>query len=188
MQAVILAGGEGKRIYPLGISRPKSMFEIMGKPLIQIVVENLREAGITDLVIVTGPSQEQIHQHFGDGSDFGVKIQYAFQSQPLGQANAVQAAEGLVNSHFFVLNANDVFDSRLLTQVISRARETKANLVLVGRKVAEPWRFGVMRFATDGRLAGVIEKPPAGQEPSDVAVVGVYFFSPNIFQCIRRQL
>lgn len=185
IQAVILAGGEGKRIHPLGINKPKSMFEIMGKPLIQFVVENLREAGITDLIIVTGPNQEQIHNYFGDGRDFEVKIQYAYQAQPLGQANAVQAAESLIHSHFFVLNANDIFDSSLLTEVMSRANEAQANLALVGRRVTEPWRFGVMCFDSAGQLVGVIEKPPAGQEPSDVAVIGVYYFSPDIFQCIR---
>ncbi|MFN8460073.1 MAG: sugar phosphate nucleotidyltransferase [Anaerolineae bacterium] len=59
IQAVILAGGEGKRIHPLGINKPKAMFELLGKPLIRFVVENLREAGITDLIIVTGPNQEE---------------------------------------------------------------------------------------------------------------------------------
>jgi len=185
IQAVILAGGEGKRIHPLGINKPKSMFELMGKPLIQFVVENLREAGITDQIIVTGPHQEQIRQHLGDGSTLGVTIQYAFQPQPLGQANAIQSAEGLVSGHFFALNANDVFETRLLREVMSQAEASRANLVLVGRKVTEPWRFGVMRFDGDGRLIGVVEKPPPGQEPSDVAVVGVYYFSPDIFQCIR---
>jgi UDP-N-acetylglucosamine diphosphorylase/glucosamine-1-phosphate N-acetyltransferase len=186
VQAVILAGGEGKRIHPLGINKPKAMFELMGKPLIQFVVENLHDAGIADLIIVTGPNQEQIHSHFGDGSDFGVKVQYAYQPKPLGQANAIQSAEGMVNSHFFVLNANDVFETRLLQEVMSRAEASQANLALVGRKVAEPWRFGVMRFDSGGRLVGVIEKPPAGQEPSNVAVVGVYYFSPDIFQCIHN--
>ncbi|MBN1217348.1 MAG: NTP transferase domain-containing protein [Anaerolineae bacterium] len=185
MQAVILAGGEGKRIHPLGINKPKAMFEIMGKPLIQFVVENLREVGITDLIIVTGPNQEQIHNHFGDGSEFGVNVRYTFQAQPLGMANAVQTAEGMVDTPFFVLNANDIFEPRLLTEVMARADETGANLVLVGRKVAEPWRFGVMGFDGDGRLVKVVEKPPVGQEPSNIAVVGVYFFSPDIFQCIR---
>jgi bifunctional UDP-N-acetylglucosamine pyrophosphorylase/glucosamine-1-phosphate N-acetyltransferase len=185
IQAVILAGGEGKRIHPLGINKPKAMFELLGKPLIQFVVENLRQAGITDLIVVTGPNQEQIHTYFGDGSSFGVKIQYTYQAEPLGQANAVQTAEGLVNTHFFVLNANDVFEPRLLQEVVTAAQANKANLALVGRKVAEPWRFGVMRFDNDGKLIGVIEKPPRGQEPSHVGVVGVYYFSPDIFRCIH---
>jgi bifunctional UDP-N-acetylglucosamine pyrophosphorylase/glucosamine-1-phosphate N-acetyltransferase len=169
----------------LGINKPKSMFELMGKPLIQFVVENLRDVGVTDLVIVTGPNQEQIQNHFGDGGGLGVKIKYAFQPEPLGQANAIQSAEGMVEGHFFVLNANDVFETELLREVMSQADEHRAKLVLVGRKVSEPWRFGVMRINQAGRLIGVVEKPPRGQEPSDVAVVGVYYFSSDIFQCIH---
>ncbi len=185
VQAVILAGGEGKRIRPLGINKPKAMFELMGRPLIEFAVENLREAGITELIVVTGPNQEQIRTHLGNGDGFGVRIKYAFQPQPLGQANAIQSAEGLINGNFFVLNADDIFETQLLRTVTSRAEESSARLVLVSRKVAEPWRFGVMRFDGEGRLIGVVEKPPAGQEPSDLAVVGVYYFSPDVFQCIR---
>lgn len=186
LQAVVLAGGEGKRIHPLGIQKPKSMFEIMGKPLIQFVIENLREAGIKDLIIVTGPNQEQIHNHFGDGSPLGVRIRYTYQAEPLGQANAIQTAESHIDDHFFVLNANDLFESWLLQSVVAKGNEHNANLVLIGRRVAEPWRFGVMRFDASGTLVGVIEKPPAGQEPSDVAVIGAYYFSPEIFHCIRQ--
>ncbi len=185
IQAVVLAGGEGKRIHPLGVNKPKAMFPIMGKPLIQFVIEALHQAGITDLILVTGPAHDQIRSYFGNGEDFGVKIQYTLQPEPLGQANAVQTAEKLVHSHFFVLNANDIFDPRLLTTVMARADETGANLALVGRQVTEPWRFGVMRFDGHSRLVGVIEKPPAGQEPSNIAVVGVYYFSPDIFRCIH---
>jgi bifunctional UDP-N-acetylglucosamine pyrophosphorylase/glucosamine-1-phosphate N-acetyltransferase len=184
-QAVILAGGEGKRIHPLGLNKPKAMFELLGKPLIQFVVENLRQAGITDLIIVTPPNQPQISDYFGDGGQFGVKIQYTIQAEPLGQANAVHTAEKFINHNFFVLNANDVFDPGLLPTIIDRAAYSQAKLVLVGRKVAEPWRFGVMRFDSASRLIGVIEKPPRGQEPSDMGVVGVYYFAPDIFGCIH---
>ncbi|MFQ5578012.1 MAG: nucleotidyltransferase family protein, partial [Anaerolineae bacterium] len=186
VQAVILAGGEGKRIHPLGVNKPKAMFPIMGQPLIQFVVDNLRRAGITDLIIVTGPAHDQIRDYFGDGSDRGLTIQYALQPEPLGQANAVLMAEGLVRGNFFILNANDIFEPQLLKRVMSRAAESGANLALVGRRVAEPWRFGVMGFDESGRLAQVVEKPPAGQEPSDIAVVGVYYASPGIFNHIRR--
>jgi len=184
-QAVILAGGVGKRIAPLGKRKPKSMFEIMGKPLIQYVVENLSAAGVSDLIIVTGPNQGQIDEYFGDGSAFGVRIQYATQTEPLGQANAILAAETFVTKPFFVLNANDIFETQLLRDVMTRANDNQSDLILVGRAVAEPWRFGVMRFDDEDRLIGVIEKPVRGQEPSNVAVVGVYFFSPAIFDCIR---
>jgi bifunctional UDP-N-acetylglucosamine pyrophosphorylase/glucosamine-1-phosphate N-acetyltransferase len=186
IQAVILAGGEGKRIHPLGTNKPKSMVELMGKPLIQYVIENLRGAGITDLIIVTGPNQEKIHEHFGDGAAFNVKIQYTLQAEPLGQANAVQTAESLIHSHFFVLNANDIFNPGLLTQVMEAATTHKADIALVGTPIDDPTRFGVMRFDDDGKLIGVIEKPPADLAPSKTAVMGIYYFSPDLFDCIRR--
>jgi bifunctional UDP-N-acetylglucosamine pyrophosphorylase/glucosamine-1-phosphate N-acetyltransferase len=104
----------------------------------------------------------------------------------LGQANAIQTAEPFIDDYFFVLNANDLFESWLLQSVVVKGKEHSANLVLIGRRVAEPWRFGVMRFDAGGNLVGVIEKPPAGQEPSDVAVIGAYYFSPEIFRCIRQ--
>jgi len=185
-QAIILAGGEGKRIHPLGIYKPKSMFQIMGRPLIQFVIENLRAAGITDLIVVTGPNQDQIRDHFKDGAQFDVHIQYTYQAEPLGQANAIMTTESLIKGHFFVLNANDLFESHLLNQVLAEHERSGVNLALIGRKVDEPWRFGVMRFDSSGKLIGVVEKPPAGQEPSDIAVIGVYFFSPDIFRCIRE--
>lgn len=185
-QAVILAGGEGKRIHPLGISKPKSMFRIMGKPLIQFVIENLRAAGITDLIVVTGPNQDQIRDYFKDGADFDVHIQYTFQAEPLGQANAIMTAESMVKEHFFVLNANDLFESHLLNEVLRERAKSGANLALIGRKVSEPWRFGVMDLDASGTLVGVVEKPPVGQEPSDIAVIGLYYFSPDIFRCIKE--
>lgn len=184
VQAVILAGGEGKRIHPLGINKPKSMFEIMGKPLIQYVIEGLKERDIKDIIVVTGPGQEQIRDFLGQGSQLGVTIRYAVQEEPLGQANALQTVESLVQNHFFVLNANDIFESSLLLDMMKQSERHQASLVLAGRDVDEPWRFGVMRFENE-KLIGVTEKPPRGEEPSQIAVVGVYYFSPEIFHYIR---
>lgn len=181
-QAVILAGGEGKRIRPLGLNKPKSMFEIMGRPLIETVIQNLKDVGIDDIIVVTAPD-DKIPDSLGDGSHIGVKVRYVVQSAPLGQANAIQAAENMIDSSFFVLNANDVFESSLLQNMMDAAGKRNTELVLAGREVDDPTRFGVMRFE-DGRLSGVVEKPPADQAPSNIAVVGVYYFPPDIFRYI----
>ena len=85
MQAVILAGGAGRRVYPLGLRTPKSMFVLVGKPLIQHVIEGLRQAGITDIIIVTGNRGDLIEERFGDGSDLGLRIRYVHQPHPLGR-------------------------------------------------------------------------------------------------------
>ncbi|MGB9300868.1 MAG: sugar phosphate nucleotidyltransferase, partial [Anaerolineae bacterium] len=185
IQAVLLSGGAGERAFPLCTDRPKPMFELLGKPLLQYVIENLREAGIDDLIIVTGPESRAIQQYFGDGGSFGVKIRYTTQEKPLGMANALKTAEPLLEDRFFMLNGNDIFESRLLGEVMEKADRSGGDMVLVGREMEEPWRFGVFGF-TDGKVTAVVEKPPRGEEPSNIVVVGVYFFSKLIFEYIER--
>lgn len=184
MQAVILAGGEGKRIRPLGMNKPKSMFEIAGKSLIEYVIQNLKDVNIDDIIIVTAPD-DKLSEYLGDGNQFGVTIRYTVQEQPLGQANAILTAESLIDNPFFVLNANDVFDSGLLQNMTNLVAKDETALVLAGREVEDPTRFGVMRIE-NGKLTGVVEKPPADEAPSNIAVVGVYLFPPDIFSFIRN--
>ncbi|MCJ7619689.1 MAG: sugar phosphate nucleotidyltransferase [Anaerolineae bacterium] len=185
IQAVLLSGGAGERAFPLCTDRPKPMFELLGKPLLQYVMENLREAGIEDLIIVTGPESRAIQQYFGDGRAFGAKIRYTTQEKPLGMANALKTAEPLLEDRFFMLNGNDIFESRLLGEVMEKADRSGGDMVLVGREMEEPWKFGVFGF-TDGKVTAVVEKPPRGEEPSNIVVVGVYFFSRLIFEHIDR--
>ncbi len=185
IQAVILSGGAGERAFPLCASKPKPMFEFLGKPLLQYAIENLRQAGIEDVIIVTGPDLQAIKDVLGAGERLGAKIRYTRQEKPLGMANALQTAEHLLEDRFFVLNGNDIFEPFLLSDVMKRAQETGRDMVLVGREMEEPWRFGVFKFE-DGKVTGVVEKPPRGEEPSKTVVVGVYFFSRVVFDYIAR--
>ena len=184
-QAVILSGGAGERAFPLSVRNPKPMFEFLGKPLLHYVLDDLVQAGVEDLIIVTGPDTEAIHNYFGSGEEFGAIIRYTVQEKPLGMANALQTAEHLLDDRFFMLNGNDLFEPRLLTAVMHKAQETGRDMILVGREMEKPWKFGVFKFE-DGKVTAVVEKPPMGQEPSNVVVVGVYFFSKLIFDYIAR--
>jgi UDP-N-acetylglucosamine diphosphorylase/glucosamine-1-phosphate N-acetyltransferase len=185
VQAVILAGGAGERAFPLSTGKPKPMFEFLGKPLLQYVIENLREAGIEELIVVTGPDDLAIRDYFGSGGEFEVRIRYTTQEKPLGMANALQTAEQLLDDRFFMLNGNDIFEPYLLRNVMEKAEATGGDLVLVGREMEHPWKFGVFKFE-DGKVTAVIEKPPKGEEPSKTVVVGVYFFSRLIFDYVAR--
>jgi UDP-N-acetylglucosamine diphosphorylase/glucosamine-1-phosphate N-acetyltransferase len=185
IQAVILSGGAGERAFPLSARKPKPMFEILGKPLLQYVIENLRAAGIEDLIIVTGPDPREIQDFFGSGERFGAKIRYTTQEKPLGMANALQTAEHLLDDRFFMLNGNDIFAPYLLSDVVKKAQETGGDMVLAGREMEKPWKFGVFKFE-DGKVTAVVEKPPMGEEPSNIVVVGVYFFSRLVFDYIAR--
>jgi UDP-N-acetylglucosamine diphosphorylase/glucosamine-1-phosphate N-acetyltransferase len=183
-QAVILSGGAGERAFPLSADKPKPMFELAGKPLLRYAIENLLEAGIEDLIIVTGPESKVIQGYFGREWS-GAKIRYVVQEKPLGMANALKSAQHLLQDRFFMVNGNDVFEPRLLVDVTRTARQSGTDMVLVGKEMEDPWRFGVFEF-TDGQVTAVVEKPPAGQEPSNVVVVGVYLFSKLIFDYIDR--
>jgi len=96
LQTVILAGGTGKRIFPLAVNKPKPMFKILGKPLIQHVIETVKKAGLKDFIAVIGHNGEQIREYLADGSKLGVNIDYTVQKEALGMANALEAAKGLV--------------------------------------------------------------------------------------------
>jgi UDP-N-acetylglucosamine diphosphorylase/glucosamine-1-phosphate N-acetyltransferase len=186
MQVVILAGGVGKRIAPLGVHKPKSMFQIMGKPLIQHVVDLLSDAqvDVEGVIIVIGPGENSIRDYIKSKSDWELPFQFAVQDQPLGQANALLSARERVHGNFLVLNANDLYSPALIKDLIGLGQKQPLDVGLVGRPVSNPNTFGVMAFDSHGKLTGVVEKPSAGTEPSNIAVVGLYYFSPKIFTAL----
>lgn len=180
MQTIILAGGEGKRVFPLAVNRPKPMFKLLGKPLIHHVIDTLKEAGLKDYVIVVGHRGEQIKDYLKDGSELGVNIDYTIQKEPLGMADALETAKTLTEDHFFVVNADDIFESSLIKQMIKQFREGQAEIVLSCKPVQETWKFGIIRIE-DEKVTNFVEKPPRGKEPSNLAVVGVYILPKQIF-------
>ena len=180
MQTIILAGGEGKRVFPLAVNRPKPMFKLLGKPLIHHVIDTLKEAGLKDYVIVVGHRGEQIKDYLKDGSELGVNIDYTIQKEPLGMADALETAKTLTEDHFFVVNADDIFESSLIKQMIKQFREGQAEIVLSCKPVQETWKFGIIRIE-DEKVTNFVEKPPRGKEPSNLAVVGVYILPKQFF-------
>lgn len=185
MQTVILAGGTGKRVFPLAVNKPKPMFRVLGKPLIQYVIETMKEAGSKRFIVVIGHNGEQIRDYFGDGSRFGVSIDYTVQKEALGMANALETAMDSVEDHFLVVNADDIFESSLIKRMIRQFEDSGAGIVLSCKPVTETWKFGIIQ--TDGdRVAKFVEKPPKGKEPSNLAVVGAYIMTKDVFDYYRR--
>jgi UDP-N-acetylglucosamine diphosphorylase/glucosamine-1-phosphate N-acetyltransferase len=185
LQAIILAGGEGKRVFPLAVNRPKPMFKLLGKPLIHHVIDTLKEAGLKDYVIVVGHRGEQIKDYLKDGSELGVNIDYTIQKEPLGMADALETAKTLTEDHFFVVNADDIFESSLIEQMIKQFREGQAEIVLSCKPVQETWKFGIIRIE-DEKVTNFVEKPPRGKEPSNLAIVGVYILPKKIFDYYKK--
>lgn len=185
LQAVVLAGGIGKRTAPLGLNKPKSMFRVMGKPLIYHILDAIRQSKlIEDVTVVVAPGDSAIREYLEQGDLAGLNIHYAVQEKPLGQANALLQARPTTYGSFLALNANDVFDPALLVDLAQLGSKNHLDVALVGREVSEPHKYGVMAFDAKGHLVGVVEKPKPEEAPSKVAVVGLYYFSENIWSAL----
>jgi bifunctional UDP-N-acetylglucosamine pyrophosphorylase/glucosamine-1-phosphate N-acetyltransferase len=185
LQTVILAGGTGKRVFPLAVNKPKPMFKILGKPLIQHVIETVKEAGLKDFIIVIGHNGEQIKNYLADGNELGVSIQYTVQKEALGMANALETTKDLVEDNFFVVNADDIFESWLIREMIRKFKQGDADIVLSCKPVEETWKFGIIRVE-DEKVTDFVEKPPRGREPSNLAVVGIYIMTKRIFDYYKK--
>ena len=185
MQTIILAGGEGKRVFPLAANNPKPMFKLLGKPLIHHVIDTLKEAGLKDYVVVVGHKGEQIKDYLKDGSKLGVNIEYTVQNQSLGMADALKTAEELAEDNFFVVNADDIFEASLIKQMHNQFKEKEAQIILSCKPVKETWKFGIIRVE-DENVTDFVEKPPKGKEPSNLAVVGVYILTKQIFDFYKK--
>lgn len=180
MQAVILAGGTGKRVFPLAVNKPKPMFKVLGKPLIRYVIETMKEADLRNFIIVIGHNGEQIKNYLGDGREYGVNIEYTFQKEALGMANALETAKEIVDDNFFVVNADDIFETSLIRDMLRQLKKSGAEIVLSCKPVKETWKYGIIQVETDS-VREFVEKPPKGQEPSNLAVIGAYIVSKKIF-------
>jgi len=185
LQTILLAGGEGKRVFPLAVNRPKPMFKLLGKPLIHHVIDTLKEAGLNDYVVVVGHQGEQIKDYLKDGSKLGVNIEYTLQKQSLGMADALKTAEKLAEDNFFVINADDVFEASLIKQMTRQFHKGDAEIVLSSKPVMETWKFGIIQVE-DEQVTDFVEKPPKGKEPSNLAVVGVYILTKQIFDYYKK--
>jgi len=185
LQTIILAGGEGKRVFPLAANNPKPMFKLLGKPLIHHVIDTLKEAGLKDYVVVVGHKGEQIKKYLKDGSNLGVNIKYTVQKQSLGMADALKTTEELAEDNFFVVNADDIFEASLIKRMHRQFKERHAEIVLSCKPVNETWKFGIIRVE-DEQVTDFVEKPSKGKEPSNLAVVGVYILTKQIFDYYKK--
>jgi len=180
-QTVILAAGESSRFWPLN-QRHKSLIKIMGRPLIWYTIEGLRKVGIKDIIIVQRPKRD-IEEELNNYKFPDSKIRYVIQRKPEGMGNALWQAKNLIESKFFVLNAERVDGGEIIEK--SKIRNQKSKVALVGQHTNNPQLFGIMRIK-DGRILEIVEKPKKGKEPSNVRVVGVYLLPPDFFENYQK--
>lgn len=179
----MLHGGSGTRLRPLTFSGPKQLIEVAGKPVSQWVLEDLLSAGIRDVAIVVGETfPELVMQHYGDGSRFGAHITYVQQGKPLGIAHAIGLCRDFVRNDCFVVYLGDNLLQRGIREYVKEFAENSYDAMVLLKGVEDPTRFGVAQLDEKGRLVRLVEKPET--PPSNLALVGVYFFKPVVFRAI----
>jgi bifunctional UDP-N-acetylglucosamine pyrophosphorylase/glucosamine-1-phosphate N-acetyltransferase len=176
-QAVILAAGESSRFWPLNY-RHKSLFYLMGKPIIYWNLKGMEEAGIKKVIIVQSPKKD-VEEELKKFNFKKLKIAYVIQPKPLSSGDALWQARNLLKDPFFLLNADILNSKEILDEMIKVIRKEKKP-TLAGQKTKTPWLFGMMKLKGN-RILEIIEKPKKGKEPSDIKVVGVYYLEPKFF-------
>ncbi|MER7406690.1 glucose-1-phosphate thymidylyltransferase [Streptomyces sp. NPDC000070] len=183
MKALVLAGGSGTRLRPITHTSAKQLVPIANKPVLFYGLEAIAQAGITDVGIVVGDTADEIRQAVGDGSKFGVDVTYIPQHAPLGLAHAVLIARDFLGEDDFVMYLGDNFILGGISGLVEDFRADRPDARILLTKVADPTSFGVAELDADGRVVALEEKPVRPR--SDLALVGVYLFSPAVHEAVR---
>lgn len=183
-KAVILAAGGGTRMMPLTKNCSKVMLPVANKPLLWHIITSVAAAGVKDFVLVVREEAADIREYFGDGSKFGVCINYAVQNEQLGTAHAISCARDLVDAPFAVLNGDVLFDTADIAPLLAG---TPDNAVVCAFEAEDVSQFGILEL---GEMQGdmpdivnIVEKP--AYHPSNLANAGIYIFHENIFHEIE---
>ena len=174
-KGIILAGGSGTRLYPLTIAVSKQLLPIYDKPMVYYPLTVLMLAGIKDILVITTPQdQDQFQRLLGDGSQWGIHLEYKVQPSPDGLAQAFILAEDFLDGapSAMVLGDN-IFFGHGLPDILATADEQTSGATVFGYHVSDPERYGVVAFDDDGKVRSIIEKPDVA--PSNYAVTGLYF-------------
>ncbi len=185
MKAVVMAGGEGSRLRPLTVTRPKPMAPIVGRPVMEHILMLLKQHGIRDVVVTVQYMASAIEDYFGDGSQLGMRISYSREESPLGTAGSVKNAEELLTEPFLVISGDALTDFNL-ADIIKFHRERKAMATLTLAHVANPLEYGVIITRDDGRIEKFLEKPSWSEVFSDTINTGIYVLDPKIFSYFER--
>jgi UDP-N-acetylglucosamine diphosphorylase/glucosamine-1-phosphate N-acetyltransferase len=173
-QAIVLAAGEGQRLRPFTVTRPKAMLSIADKPILQYVIESLATNGIRNIVIVIGYRKEQVLDYLGSGEQFGVDLTYITQEAQLGTAHALSQAEDVAEDEFLVISGDNLIEASTISGFV----QTRPEAVLV-KRVNNPVRYGVVNLRED-EVTNIIEKPK--EADGNTVNTGIYAFTREVFE------
>lgn len=188
MRALLLAGSESKRLWPLVDTTPKPLLDIGGKPIIQWIIEDMRSAGIRDIIVSIGYRGDQIRDVLGRGHHLGVKIDYVVQKEPRGVAGSILVAKDELQGEnaFFVVNADILGDPKMFRRAQKHYKELDAEAVVSLTLTNTPQFYGIAVIDERARMKRLVEKPQPEEIQSRYAVAGIYIFQPNIFDLLEE--
>tara|TARA_Y100000817_G_C16850056_1_gene541696 strand:+ start:570 stop:1649 length:1080 start_codon:yes stop_codon:yes gene_type:complete len=182
MKGIILHGGHGTRLRPLTHTGPKQLLPIANKPMSQYCLDAIAETGITEIaIIVGGIGSNKVREFYGDGTKFGVKITYIEQDEPKGIAHAIRLCKNFVNNEKFLVFLGDNIIQKSITDFSENFRNSNYDATVLLCEVDNPSRFGIADVE-NGKITKITEKPK--NPTSNLAVTGIYFLTPNIFDII----
>jgi glucose-1-phosphate thymidylyltransferase len=187
MKGLVLAGGLGTGLRPLTHTGPKQLIPVANKPVLFYGIEDMMEAGIREISIIVGYTEERINilkNAIGDGSRWGVKITYIRQDAPRGLAHAVYCAKDFMGDDAFVVHLGDNILKGGITKYVKDFENSDYDAAILLSEVEEPWKYGVATLNEKGEVIDLEEKPE--KPKSNFVIVGVYFFKPAIFKAIEK--
>lgn len=179
-----MAGGEGSRLRPLTCDIPKPMVPIINVPIMEHIIRLLKSHGITDIAVTLMYLPQKIKDYFGNGSNFGVNIQYFVEDSPLGTAGSVKNAESFLDETFVVISG-DCLTSMNLSKAMEFHKNSKSIATIMLAKVDVPLEYGVVITENDMRVKGFLEKPSWGEVFSDTVNTGTYILEPEVLAFIK---
>ena len=185
MKAVVMAGGEGSRLRPLTIERPKPMVPVVNKTVMAHIIDLLKKHGITDIIMTVQYLANEIQEAFGDGEAYGVNIQYSLEESPMGTGGSVKNAEELLDDTFLIISGDAMTDFDL-SAIIDYHRQKKAMATLTLYHVANPLEYGVVILDESGHVSQFQEKPSWGEVFSDTINTGIYVLEPQALQYFTK--
>jgi glucose-1-phosphate thymidylyltransferase len=183
VKGLVLAGGAGSRLRPITHTSAKQLVPVANKPILFYGLGQLRDAGIVEVGVVVGDTRAEVEAAVGDGSAFGLQVTYIPQRQPLGLAHAVLSAADFLGDDDFVMFLGDNLIEGGVAELVADFERDRPAAQLLLKAVADPTAFGVAVLDAEGAIVRLVEKPT--EPPSDLALVGVYLFTPAIVEAAR---